>query len=68
MSFLHAFQQVGYSNNFFELKKELVKRERKGLHGGVRYVTHIDTKENAELASLMLNEGIRIRHVNNLPQ
>ena len=54
-------------NNFFELKKELVKRERKGLHGGVRYVTNIDTKENAELARLMLNEGIRIRHVNNLP-
>ena len=54
-------------NNFFELKKELVKREKKGLHGGVRYVTNIDTKENAELASLMLNEGIRIRHVNNLP-
>jgi len=54
-------------NNFFELKKELVKREKRGLHGGVRYVTNIDTKENAELASLMLNEGIRIRHVNNLP-
>jgi signal transduction histidine kinase len=54
-------------NNFFELKKELVKREKKGLHGGVRYVTNIDTKENAELASLMLNGGIRIRHVNNLP-
>jgi len=54
-------------NNFFELKKELIKREKKGLHGGVRYVTNIDTMENAELASLMLNEGIRIRHVNNLP-
>jgi two-component system, OmpR family, sensor histidine kinase VicK len=53
-------------NNFFELKKELVKREKRGLHGGVRYA-NIDTKENAELASLMLNEGIRIRHVNNLP-
>jgi two-component system, OmpR family, sensor histidine kinase VicK len=53
--------------NFFELKKELVKREKKGLHRGVRYVTNIDTKENAELARLMLNEGIRIRHAKNLP-
>jgi hypothetical protein len=54
-------------NNFFELEKELVKRERKGLHGGVRYVTNIDSRKSAELARLMLNEGIRIRHANNLP-
>jgi two-component system, OmpR family, sensor histidine kinase VicK len=54
-------------NNFFEIKKELVKKGKKGLHGRVRYVTNIDTKESAELARLMLNEGIKIRHVNNLP-
>ena len=54
-------------NNFFKIKKELVKREKKRLHGGVRYVTNIDTKESAELARLMLNEGIKIRHANNLP-
>jgi two-component system sensor histidine kinase VicK len=54
-------------NNFFEIKKGLVDKEKKGLHKGVRYVTTIDTKENAELARIMLDEGIRIRHVNNLP-
>jgi nitrogen-specific signal transduction histidine kinase len=54
-------------NNFFEIKKELVKREKKGLHGGVRYVTNIDTRESAELVRLMLNEGIKIRHAKNLP-
>ena len=54
-------------NNFFKIKKELVKRGKKGLHEGVRYVTNIDTKESAELTRLMLNEGIKIRHANNLP-
>ena len=54
-------------NNFFETEKKLVEREKNGLHRGVRYVTNIDTKESAELARLMLNVGIKIRHASNLP-
>jgi signal transduction histidine kinase len=51
---------------FFKLKKELLEKQKKGKHKGVRYVTKIE-KENVDLVKTYLSYGIQIRHVKNLP-
>jgi two-component system, OmpR family, sensor histidine kinase VicK len=51
---------------FFKIKKELLEKQKKGEHKGIRYVTKIQ-KDNIELVKTYLNSGIRIRHVKNLP-
>jgi len=52
---------------FFELKKELLEKQKKGKHKGIRYVTKIEKEDNIELVKTYLNSGIQIRHVKNLP-
>jgi hypothetical protein len=51
---------------FFKIKKELLEKQKKGKHKGIRYVTKIE-KDNIELVKTYLNSGIQIRHVKNLP-
>ncbi|HJT47599.1 MAG TPA: HAMP domain-containing sensor histidine kinase [Nitrososphaeraceae archaeon] len=53
-------------NYFFKIKKELLEKQKKGEHKGIRYVTNIQ-KDNIELVKTYLNSGIQIRHVKNLP-
>jgi two-component system, OmpR family, sensor histidine kinase VicK len=53
-------------NYFFEIKKELLDRQKWGQHKGIRYVTSID-KENIRLVKIYLQAGIKVRHVRNLP-
>src|ERR671933_1755717 len=52
---------------FFKIKKELLEKQKKGKHKGIRYVTKIEKGDNIELVKTYLNSGIRIRHVKNLP-
>jgi two-component system, OmpR family, sensor histidine kinase VicK len=51
---------------FFDIKKKLLDKQRRGEHKGLRYITSIDNK-NLELVKLYLESGIKIRHVGNLP-
>jgi two-component system, OmpR family, sensor histidine kinase VicK len=51
---------------FFKIKKELLEKQKKGKHKGIRYVTKIE-KDNIELVKTYMNSGIQIRHVKNLP-
>jgi two-component system sensor histidine kinase VicK len=51
---------------FFDVKKKLLDKQRRGEHKGLRYITNIDDK-NLELIKLYLKSGIKIRHVGNLP-
>ncbi len=51
---------------FFDIKKRLADKQRKGEHSGVRYITSIDST-NVELAKLYVNYGIQLKHVKNLP-
>ena len=51
---------------FFDIKKKLLDKQRRGEHQGIRYVTNID-KSNSDLIKLYLESGIHIRHVKNLP-
>ena len=52
-------------NNFFESYKKVLDSYRKGELKGIRWITTIN-KDNEELAKLLLNEGIQIRHTKNL--
>ncbi|MGI8832976.1 MAG: ATP-binding protein [Nitrososphaeraceae archaeon] len=51
---------------FFDIKKKLLDRQRRGEHNGIRYVTNID-KDNIHVAKIYLESGIQVRHVRNLP-
>jgi two-component system sensor histidine kinase VicK len=58
---------VQYSyDHFFNIKKKLLDKQKKGQHKGIRYVTIIDN-DNINLVKAYLNSGIQIRHVRNLP-
>ena len=58
---------VQYSyDHFFNIKKKLLDKQKKGEHKGIRYVTIIDN-DNINLVRAYLNSGIQIRHVRNLP-
>ncbi|HZA06796.1 MAG TPA: ATP-binding protein [Nitrososphaeraceae archaeon] len=53
-------------NHFFDIKKKLLDKQKKGEHKGIRYISNID-KDNVNLAKTLLNAGIEIRYVKNLP-
>src|SRR5919106_6610538 len=53
-------------NYFFEIKKKLLDKQKRGEHKGIRYVTSID-KENLHLIKIYLDAGIQVRHAANLP-
>ena len=54
-------------NNFFEVYQDIVKKHRKGEHRGIRWITSIYNKNDIELVSVFLNEGIKVRHVKSVP-
>jgi two-component system sensor histidine kinase VicK len=51
---------------FFDLKKKLLDKQRRGEHKGIRYITNIDNG-NLHICKLYLKHGIQIRHMKNLP-
>jgi two-component system, OmpR family, sensor histidine kinase VicK len=52
---------------FFELKKKLLEKQKKGEHKGIRYVTNIDNENAIDIAKIYLDYGIKVKHVKNLP-
>ena len=58
---------IQYSHKyFFDMKKKLLDKQRRGGHKGIRYVTNIDNN-NLHLCKKYLDYGIQIRHMKNLP-
>ena len=53
-------------NHFFEIKKRLLQKQKEGAHNGIRCISIIE-RDNASLAKIFLDAGIRVRHVKNLP-
>jgi signal transduction histidine kinase len=53
-------------NYFFEIKKKLMEKYKKGEHKGIKYITSIDS-DNIKLSKIYLDYGMEIRHVKNLP-
>ena len=56
-----------YCHNYFlDTRKELLEKQKRGDHKGVRYITNID-QDNVKFAKDFLDTGVRIRHIKNLP-
>jgi signal transduction histidine kinase len=56
-----------YSHHyFFDIKKKLLDKQKRGEHRGIRYITTI-VRDNIQLAKTYLESGIQIKHVENLP-
>ncbi len=51
---------------FFDIKKKLLDKQKRGEHKGIRYITNIDN-DNLYISKLYLEHGIQIRHIKNLP-
>ena len=56
-----------YNNYFDTFVKVMTNKYRKGEHEGIRWITSITDKDNADLARDFLNIGVQIRHVKNMP-
>ena len=52
---------------FFDIKKKLLDKQKKGEHKGLRYVTNIDNHNAIDIAKIYLDYGIEVKHVKNLP-
>ena len=53
-------------NYFFDIKKNIMDKQKRGEHKGIRYVTTLD-KDNLGVVKTYLESGIQVRHVRNLP-
>ena len=49
-------------NHFFDIKKKLLDKQKKGEHKGIRYISNMD-KDNVNLAKILLDAGIEIRYL-----
>lgn len=53
-------------NYLFEITNKLLDRSKKGQHKGIRYITNID-RNNVEIAKILLDSGVQLNHIKNLP-
>ncbi len=53
-------------NNSFDIFKGILDKHRSGEHGGIKWLTTIDVG-SSEVAKKFLDEGMEIRHTNNIP-
>jgi two-component system, OmpR family, sensor histidine kinase VicK len=58
--------QYSYKH-FFEIRKKLVDKQKKGPHKGIKYTSSIDNK-NVILVKAFLDAGFQVRHIKNLPE
>lgn len=54
-----------FTITFLDHTKKVLDRYKKGEHKGIKFITTVD-KDNERLATLLLKEGIQIRHTKNL--
>ena len=54
-------------NNYFDTFEEVMLKYRNGQHQGIRWITSIKDKDNADLVRIFLDIGVQIRHVKNMP-
>jgi len=52
---------------FFSVYQEIMEKYDKGYHKGVRWITDLSRKEDANIARLFMDMGIKIRSARNLP-
>ncbi len=58
--------RLGY-NDLIELYREILKRPKNGKQDGIKWITSINNKEDIEIVKLLIQEGIQIRHIFDMP-
>jgi len=53
--------------NFFYVIGKILEKQQNGKHKGIRWITSINDNKDVELVKILLNKGIRIRHIYNKP-
>ncbi|HZH39084.1 MAG TPA: HAMP domain-containing sensor histidine kinase, partial [Bacillales bacterium] len=54
-------------NNYFDTYQSIMVKQKNKEHRGIRLVTSILNKDDAEIVSKFLSIGVNIRHVKNIP-
>jgi hypothetical protein len=54
-------------DNFFDLYKIIINKQRKGEGKGIRWITTIYKDSNIGLVKLFLEIGVQVRHIRGLP-
>ena len=55
-------------NNFLNLYKDIVEKQKRGEGDGIKWLTYIDGKKNSiDLVKKFINAGIQVKHLKNLP-
>ena len=58
--------RLGY-NDLIELYREILKRPKNGKQEGIKWITSINNKEDIGIVKLLIQEGIQVRHVFDMP-
>ena len=58
--------RLGY-NDLIELYREILKRNKNGKQVGIKWITSINNKEDIAIVNLVIQEGIQVRHVFDIP-
>ena len=53
--------------SLFEVYQKIMDKYDEGYHQGIRWITSIQSKDDAETVKLFMDMGIKIRHIRNLP-
>ncbi len=53
-------------NYLFALITKLLDRSKEGRHKGIRYLSNIN-RDNVEIAKILLDSGLQLKHIKNLP-
>ncbi len=55
-------------NNFFNLYKEIIEKQKRGEGNGIKWLTFIENnKKSIDIVKEFLDAGIQVRHIKNLP-
>ncbi|MGN6349210.1 MAG: ATP-binding protein, partial [Candidatus Nitrosocosmicus sp.] len=54
-------------NNYFDSYQRIMTKRKDNEHKGIRMVTTILDKDNADIVSMFIGIGVNIRHIKNIP-
>ncbi len=58
--------RLGY-NDLIELYREILKKPKNGKQEGIKWITSINSKEDIAIVKTLIQEGIQVRHVFDMP-
>lgn len=70
-NYLHTCSTIGgmqFSYKYhLDINKNILRDHQQGKHGGLRWITSINDKNDIHIAKLFMKDGIKIRHTSDRP-